>query len=283
MLDENIKQQASELVSWKEKNDDTRPESRTLDMKQNESMDVAFAQLEEENKKAPLTHEEIEAQRVKLLGTGEFNPASGKWEAQFNQNGAIALVTDDFDETFEQMYSNQERDENKDWQQYMETAYADELERRRYKYDALEAESMLTKESYYLTKDGEVEKDFIASSIRLGNNGEMQVRYTALGYDRLPPDIKAEYEETFGSRENIVGKWIPDETQMIYKHNAFVNYTLNDEGQSTWEEYRNAKGLGKQEEVIEKVTIEPAQEVDENAPPRETPAVSEEVENLFKR
>ncbi|PKV50826.1 hypothetical protein ATE84_2893 [Aquimarina sp. MAR_2010_214] len=278
-IDNEVKQQASDLVvSWKEKNGDTRPESRTLDMKQNESMEAAFSQLENDSEKVPLTHEEIEAQRAKFLGTGEFNPASGKWEAQLDQFGTLELVTDDFDKTFEQMYSNQDRNENKDWQKYLEAAYADELERRKYKYDAMEAESMLTNEYYFLTKDGELEKDFNAYSVQFDENGEKQIRYTPLGYDRLPPDIKAEYEELHGSRENIVGKWVFNPDELIEKHDTFVHYTLNDEGYSTWEEYRDAK-LGKQE----KVTIENGQDIDTNDKPRETPSVLEEAENLIKR
>ncbi len=271
-IDNEVKQQASGLVvSWKEKNGNTRPESRTLDMKQNESMEAAFSQLENDSKKEPLSGEEIEAQRTKFIGTGEFNPASGKWEAQLDQFGALELVTDDFDKTFEQMYSNQDRNENKDWQKYLEAAYVDELERRKYKYDALEAESMVTDEVYFLKKDGDLEKRFYAFSVRFDENGEKQVHYTPLGYDRLPPDIKAEMEQEFGSRENIVGKWIPDSEEMIEKHDAFVDYTLNDEGHDTWEEYRDSKGIGPKEEV----TIKQAQDVDENVPPRDTPAMEQ--------
>lgn len=269
-IENEIKQQASGLVPWKNKNDEVRQESHILEMKQNDSMEAAFTQLEKDNKETPLTYEEMEARRAKIIGTGEFNPASGKWEAQLDQSGALALVTDDFDKTFAQMHSNQERNENKDWQQYLETAYADELERRKYKYDAIEAESKLTEEVYYLTKDGELEKNFMAWAIRFDENGEKQVRYTPMGYDRLPPDIKEEYEELYGNRENIVDKWVFNPDELIEKHDTFNHYVLNDEGYNTWEEYRDAK-LGKQEEV----TIEAAQDVNENTPPRDTPTVDQ--------
>lgn len=87
-------------------------------------------------------------------------------------------------------------------------------------------------------------------------------------YDSLPPDV----QEAIGSREDVIDQWVVVDKETALFHNAFVQYTKNDQGYDTWEEYRDIKGFGKQEEI----TIEQAQDVDSNDKPRETPAMEQD-------
>lgn len=270
MLNDDVKQEATKLISWQ--GDQSKKVDSSIGLSQNGLRQQITSNSDDELAKVREYQTAIEVRRVQIIGTGEFNAETGRWEAQNNQYGSISLASTDFEKTFKQLHTEIERDAKKDWQKYMEEAYISEYERRRQTYTEEEAASKLTPEIFYLNDQGGTEKDFIASYSRLEDDGQFSVKYTPLGYDRLPPDIKAEMEEEFGGRENIVGKWIPDSEEMMEKHDAFIRYSVNDDGYDTWEAYQGAKRYGNNEKVM----IESAQDVDKISTPNQTPSVATE-------
>ena len=142
------------------------------------------------------------------------------------------------------------------------------LEENEKKYAA--AEVMLIMDEH-----GNLEEKMVVG-IFSWEEGEMNYKMNAYGYDRLPPDVQA----AFGERSDVVEKWVKPSTEVWELHEAFEVYAHHDnEGYDTWEEYRDAKGLGKQEEA----TIEKAEDVDEVSAPRETPSVDQSTESLITK
>ncbi|WP_281989302.1 hypothetical protein [Aquimarina aggregata] len=117
-------------------------------------------------------------------------------------------------------------------------------------------------------ESGEIKEEAIVAYQYIDENGNYFNKMNEFGYDRLPPDV----QEVFGTKEDVVGKWIQwsDEQSVLY--DAFTYYHRDDShGYDTWEEYRDAKGLGPKEEII----IPKNQDVDDNDRPRETPSIEQ--------
>ncbi len=185
------------------------------------------------------------------------------------------LVQEEYTTTSESILENMPDDARALWDAAMEKEFLrreGSLEENDRKYEAAIMQVLINKE-------GELEKGLIVYHKRW-ENGTEYIKLNAFGYDRLPQDVQAIY----GQRDNVVENWIPQTNEMKSLYNAYVAYAYQDnEGHSTWEEYRDAKGFAPKQEVSEKITIEPAEHVDENAPPLETPAIADDTENLIKR
>ena len=113
-------------------------------------------------------------------------------------------------------------------------------------------------------KNGSLKEEVIIGHSHF-DDGVRYTKFNALGYDLLPPDL----QEMYGKREDVVDNYLIESDEMLEKYNAFYSYIENDQGHNIWEEYRDAKGFGKQEEV----TIGNAQYAETNDKPRETPSV----------
>jgi len=160
-----------------------------------------------------------------------------------------------------------------DWQIRWEEAYTKEMERRGGTLEDNEKKYQAADMLGYADENGNLrEKILLFHKEYNPVTGEANVNFTAIGYDRLPIDI----QEAIGSKEKVIGNWVMLDKNTVDLHDTFNTYTKNNEGHSTWEEYRDSKGLGKQEETA----IKYVQDVDENAPPRETPSVDGETINL---
>ncbi|PKV50868.1 hypothetical protein ATE84_2936 [Aquimarina sp. MAR_2010_214] len=130
----------------------------------------------------------------------------------------------------------------------------------------------------YTDESGEIKETAIVDYYYFDENGNHVSKMNEFGYDRLPKDV----QEAFGAKEDVVGNWITWNESQGQLYDAFIDYHRDDShGYDTWEEYRDTK-LGK-EEVVEKVTIEPAEHVGENAPPRETPTVEQGETLILKK
>lgn len=155
------------------------------------------------------------------------------------------------------------------------SAWEKELERREgtLEENQKKYEAAIMTES--INNDGEIEKDIIVAT-HYWKDGELHTRMTALGYDRLPPDV----QEAYGKREDVVDQWIVVDKEVSEFENAFIEYAYHDnEGYSTWKEYRDAKDFGKKEEI----TIEKAENVEVYDKPRPTPSVEQDETLTLKK
>lgn len=227
MLDDEIKEQASKLVSWKEKEAEIDKEARKL-------ADLMFTSTDEEFELI------LDKSLLKLFHNGEERTAS--------------MVPFDFSDV----------EPKQDWQQQWEEAFAKELERREGKLEENDRkyESALLQAS--MDRDGQI-KERIILFTRKFVDGEIFINMTALKYDTLPSDI----QDALGNKDQVVDQWINMDYQTAQLHDAFVDYTRNNEGHNSWNEYREAKGFGSKEEI----TIPKTQDTGEINAPKETPPV----------
>ncbi|WP_281989348.1 hypothetical protein [Aquimarina aggregata] len=156
-----------------------------------------------------------------------------------------------------------------------DAAWEKELLRREGTLEENERKYQAAKMILSINDKGEEERRIIVSTF-YWEDGVLNIKMNAFGYDRLPPDV----QEAFGEREDVVEKWIKPNDHAIQLKKAFVTYSHHDnEGHDSWEEYRDAKGLGPTEEV----SIPKAQDVDSNDKPRETPTVDQDTESLITK
>ncbi|WP_024773056.1 hypothetical protein [Aquimarina macrocephali] len=236
MLDDEIKKQASELVSWKDKESEIDKHARKL-------ADAMFTSSDEE----------FEVMLDKSLNTLFHN----------GEERTASMVPFDFSDV----------EAKQDWQEQWEDAYAKELERREGTLEENERkyESALLQTS--IDQDGQVRERIVLYTKKFVD-GEMHINMTALKYDTLPPDV----QKAFGEKDQVVDQWIKTDLDTAKLHDTFVDYAKDNEGYDTWEEYRDAKGFGKQE-----VSVENIKEVNTNDKPRETPAVEVDGQELSHR
>lgn len=211
-----------------------------------------------------------------IIGIGGFDTEGGTWQLGTHTNDPeIASQIEAYQEKQVDLIKD-DGAEQKDWQRYWNDAYSAELERRKETYSAEEARYMLAQELYFLNADGELKSEPVLGHFRYNPHSiEPELNLNALGYDRYPPDIQVE----LGNRDKVIGNWVTLSEETMVRSNAFYDYTQNDKGYDTWEEYRDAHGLKQQEEI----TIELAQEVDTNDKPRETPAVDQDIQILITK
>ncbi len=226
---------------------------------------------------SPIVSEEKELlsepfDRSNLIGTGQYDAERGKWTLDIAVTNNLNLYEINKLQSVDQSIDDADK---KDWQRYFDDAYAAELERRKQVMTEEEARYMVAQEYYFLNADGELQRSVVGGKFRYSDNMLPEFRLNELGYDTLPPDLQQE----LGDKDKVIGKWTETSEEWLAKRNAYVDYQKYDQGYDTWEEYRDAKGFGKQEEV----TIENAQQVDSNDKPRETPTVDQEETQTLKK
>lgn len=146
-----------------------------------------------------------------------------------------------------------------------DAAWEKELERREGTLDENDRKYESARLNIILNKEGQLREEIVIGQY-YWQDGVRHEKLNALGYDRLPPDV----QEQLGKREDVVDQWIINDSKDLELRDAFVTYAHhNNEGYGTWEEYRDAKGLGSKE--IKSIKNVP--EANDIASPRETPTI----------